>query len=63
MIQAIGNVPEEDMRRTLNLGIGFVIIVSKKSAKPVLEVLRRRGENAHIIGKVEGREGKKRSKK
>ena len=63
LIQAIGNVPEEDMRRTFNLGIGFVIIVSKKSAKPVLKVLHRRGENAHTIGKVEEQRAKKRSKK
>ncbi len=63
MIQAIGNVTEEDMRRTFNLGIGFVIIASTKSAKGILKVLRKRGENAHIIGKVEGREDKKRSRK
>jgi phosphoribosylformylglycinamidine cyclo-ligase len=54
LIQSIGNIPEEDMRRTFNLGIGFVVIVPKKSAKAVLKTLRKRGENGRVIGEVVG---------
>ena len=32
LIQKLGNVPEEDMRRTFNLGIGLILIVDKNDA-------------------------------
>ncbi len=52
LIQQTGNVPEEDMRRAFNLGIGLVVIVSKKRADEVLHRLGKRGEQAWIIGEV-----------
>jgi phosphoribosylformylglycinamidine cyclo-ligase len=36
MIQELGNVPEEDMRRTFNLGIGMIAIVGEQDADTVL---------------------------
>jgi phosphoribosylformylglycinamidine cyclo-ligase len=53
LIQKVGRVPEEDMRKTFNLGIGMIFIVS--SAK-VAEVFRRLGqldEKPVVIGEVE----------
>ncbi len=52
MIQAIGDVPEEDMRRTFNLGVGLVIIVPSKESDQVIAVLRRKGEKAFVVGEV-----------
>ena len=39
MIQELGKVPEEDMRRTFNLGIGMICIVDAASADDVMSAL------------------------
>lgn len=52
IIRREGNVPEEDMRRTFNLGIGLVMIVAAESVEQVRNSLKSRGENAYIIGQV-----------
>lgn len=52
LIQRTGAVPEEDMRRTFNLGIGLVVIVSKKRVDEVLRRLGQQGERACVIGEV-----------
>ncbi|MEL6616005.1 MAG: phosphoribosylformylglycinamidine cyclo-ligase [Bacteroidota bacterium] len=52
LIQEVGEVPEDDMRRTFNLGVGLVAIVpeaKKARAKTVLGAL---GEPAFEIGRV-----------
>jgi len=51
-IQALGNVPEDDMRRTFNLGIGFILIVPSDQAGGITEELRRQGEQPVIVGEV-----------
>lgn len=52
MIQKEGNVPEEDMQRTFNLGMGLVIVVAPSGADAVLEKLRSLGEEPVVIGEV-----------
>jgi phosphoribosylformylglycinamidine cyclo-ligase len=52
LIQREGDVPEEDMRRTFNLGIGLVIIVPERQAGGVLAYLKRRKETAVLLGEV-----------
>jgi phosphoribosylformylglycinamidine cyclo-ligase len=52
LIQRVGAVPEEDMRRTFNLGVGLLIIASKKRADRVVSDLKRRGEHPLILGDV-----------
>ena len=52
LIQRTGRVPEEDMRRTFNLGIGLVIIVPERQAGGVMTYLKRRKEPALFIGEV-----------
>ncbi len=52
IIRKEGNVPEEDMRRTFNLGVGLVMVVEKNAEDRVLSGLKSQGENAYIIGKV-----------
>lgn len=51
-IQKTGNVPEQDMRQTFNLGVGLVIIASPKSADRILHGLQRGGEKPLIIGEI-----------
>ncbi len=52
MIQEEGNVPEEDIREALNLGIGLVIVVAKDAADTVMAKLRELGETPVVIGEV-----------
>lgn len=51
-IQKIGNVPEADMYRTFNMGVGLVVIVAPEHADATLATLRASGETASIIGEV-----------
>jgi phosphoribosylformylglycinamidine cyclo-ligase len=52
LIQRMGEVPEDDMRRTFNLGIGMVVIVSRKIVDRVVRQIQKKGENAAVIGEV-----------
>ena len=52
LIQRLGNVPEDDMRRTFNLGIGFILITAKESADRIVRSLRKRREHPVILGEV-----------
>jgi len=45
-------VPEEDMRRTFNLGLGLVMIVAKDRVDHLMGYLKSREENAYIVGEV-----------
>lgn len=52
IIQKEGNVPENDMRRTFNLGIGMIFIVPENQAESVIRFLKTKKENASIIGSI-----------
>jgi phosphoribosylformylglycinamidine cyclo-ligase len=52
LIQTIGNVPEESMRKALNLGIGLVIIANPHKVNAMKEHLQSLGEDPIIMGKV-----------
>ena len=47
-----GPVEDPEMRRTLNLGIGFCVVVAKSNVEKTLELLRGAGEAAWQIGSV-----------
>ncbi len=49
-LQDTGGVPEEDMRRTFNLGIGMALIVDNASAAAVIETIEAHSERAFRIG-------------
>jgi phosphoribosylaminoimidazole synthetase len=51
-LQATGGVPEEDMRRTFNLGIGMALIVDATKANDVIAKLNASGESAFKIGEL-----------
>ena len=52
LIRALGNVPEEDWRRTFNLGIGMILAVPAAEASRALRLLRRAGEMPVHLGEV-----------
>ena len=47
-----GNVPWSEMYRTFNMGIGMILIVSERTAKPVIEHLQCKNEPVYKIGKI-----------
>jgi phosphoribosylformylglycinamidine cyclo-ligase len=51
-MQSIGNVPEDDMMRTFNMGIGMVLVVPAKKFKRAHTILERVGEKGYTIGRI-----------
>jgi len=52
LIKKRGNIDEREMYRTLNMGIGMVLVLSRKDADTARDILKKNGAKAHIIGKV-----------
>jgi phosphoribosylformylglycinamidine cyclo-ligase len=52
LIQERGNVPDPEMFRTFNMGIGYVAIVAAEQAPALAHRLNAAGESAYIIGDV-----------
>jgi phosphoribosylformylglycinamidine cyclo-ligase len=53
LIQQIGNIPDVEMYRTFNMGIGLVLISDRMVAAGVVQRLNEAGESAAIIGDVQ----------
>jgi len=47
-----GNIPEEEMYRTFNYGIGMVIVVSANEVDDIIGRLAGLGEQAYLIGEI-----------
>jgi phosphoribosylformylglycinamidine cyclo-ligase len=52
MLRDIGNIPEDDWRRTLNLGIGMILAVGAANAARAERLLKKMGEPSYTIGRV-----------
>jgi phosphoribosylformylglycinamidine cyclo-ligase len=52
LIQRLGDVPEADMRRTFNCGIGLVAVVDESDRDETMALLREIGESPVEIGRV-----------
>ena len=52
LIADAGPVDQIEMMRVFNMGVGFVMIVSRHFVRPILNRLRRAGERAWVLGKV-----------
>ena len=57
LIRSLGNVPDAEMRRVFNLGVGFCAVVSPQEAERAVETLRASGCGAWSIGTVAERPG------
>lgn len=53
LIQQLGNVPEDDMRATFNLGVGLVAAVSPEAADELRSLSAKTGEQVMEIGTIE----------
>ncbi|MBS4538900.1 phosphoribosylformylglycinamidine cyclo-ligase [Clostridium sp. D2Q-11] len=52
LIQKLGNIHRDEMFRTFNMGIGYIIVVSKDESDIVLDEMKAIDEKAYIIGEV-----------
>jgi phosphoribosylformylglycinamidine cyclo-ligase len=59
LIKNLGNVPLNDMKRTFNLGIGFVFIVDEREASRALRILKENDFDAYNIGFIDKAKDKK----
>lgn len=58
IIRKMGSVPEEDMQRTFNMGLGYILVVPKGSSKETISLLKTAGYKAYLIGNtVKGLKG------
>lgn len=58
LIKRSGDIPERDMFNTFNMGVGMVVSVDRNDADKAIDVLRKAGEDAYILGElVESDEG------
>ena len=52
LIQKAGGVPEDDMRRTFNLGLGLIMIVAPRDVERLLKSLRMAKESPVLVGEI-----------
>jgi phosphoribosylformylglycinamidine cyclo-ligase len=50
LIQEAGDVPESDMRRTFNLGIGMIVIAPPRAVDTLLRTLKK--EKPVVVGEI-----------
>jgi phosphoribosylformylglycinamidine cyclo-ligase len=51
-MQKLGNVPQDEMMRTFNMGIGMLVVVPLAKFKKAQSVLERVGEKAYTVGRI-----------
>jgi phosphoribosylformylglycinamidine cyclo-ligase len=51
-LQQLGNIPQDEMMRTFNMGVGMILVVPTKKFKKVQTVLERAGEKAYTVGRI-----------
>ncbi len=52
LLKALGQVPEDDYRRSLNLGAGMILAVAARNVEAALRILKRLKEPSWLIGEV-----------
>jgi phosphoribosylformylglycinamidine cyclo-ligase len=51
-LQHLGNVEQDEMLRTFNMGIGLIVVVPAEQVKKAKAILNRANERHHIIGRI-----------
>ncbi len=58
IIKELGNVTDKDMKRTFNMGIGYIFVVGDKDKGRTVSLLKDHGFDSYLIGKIDkGGEG------
>lgn len=53
LIKKLGNVPDDDMKKTFNMGIGYVIVLPEKDSDRSISTVKQYGFDAYRIGFIE----------
>jgi len=53
LIREWGGVPDADMKKTFNMGIGYVILLKQNEVSPAIKLLKKAGYPAYLIGFIE----------
>jgi phosphoribosylformylglycinamidine cyclo-ligase len=51
-MQKLGNVSQDEMLRTFNMGLGMLLVVPNKKFKKAQTLLERASEKAHTVGRI-----------
>ena len=57
LVADLGRVPQEDLERTLNRGVGFAVVVTPDSVDAAVAHLRGRGIETWVMGEIHARDG------
>lgn len=57
LLEKYGNVPHREMFNIFNMGIGMVLALDEKDAAKAIEILKKHGEKASVIGKITDKTG------
>jgi phosphoribosylformylglycinamidine cyclo-ligase len=52
LLQEKGNIPEEEMQRVFNCGIGMTVVVAENNAQDLVDRMRGMGFEAEVIGEI-----------
>jgi phosphoribosylformylglycinamidine cyclo-ligase len=52
LVAALGRVPQQDLERTLNLGVGFAVVLTPESVETAQRDLRARGVETWVMGEI-----------
>ncbi len=52
LLRRLGGIPDDDYRRTFNLGIGMILVIAKRNLSRARTVLEGLGETCYEIGRV-----------
>ena len=55
LLQRLGDVADDEMYRTFNMGVGYTLVVSPRRLDGVMQVLEEQGEKPVVIGAIEKR--------
>jgi phosphoribosylformylglycinamidine cyclo-ligase len=62
VLRDLGNIPEDDLRRTFNLGIGMVFIISSRKLDAVTQLMKKIREPFYQIGEIVTRASRRQPK-
>jgi phosphoribosylformylglycinamidine cyclo-ligase len=51
-LQTLGQVEQDEMMRTFNMGIGMIVVVPAEAAKKAKAILNRANERFYVIGRI-----------
>ena len=51
-LRQLGNIPQDEMMRTFNMGLGMLLVVPLAKFKKAQTVLERAGEKAYTVGRI-----------